>query len=57
MNKYEKNGEFPQLSKEEKSEFDKVFNLFREIVLNNKDYALGRAREILDCFKHTHFAP
>ncbi|MEI6528968.1 MAG: hypothetical protein WCN88_00995 [Candidatus Falkowbacteria bacterium] len=47
MNKYEaRNG----LSRDEQaanSELGKVFREFRDIVLNNKDYELGKAREIL----------
>lgn len=47
MNKYEaRNG----LSRDEQaanSELGKVFREFRDIVLNNKNYELGKARDIL----------
>lgn len=48
MNKYENSGEFSRTDREARLEFDKNFNAFREIVLNNKDYALGKARDILE---------
>lgn len=48
MNKYESGGAFSRENREAKLEFDKLFHDFREIVLNNKDYALGKARDILD---------
>lgn len=47
MNKYEaRNG----LSRDEQAanrELEKVFREFRDIVLNNKNYELGKARDIL----------
>lgn len=48
MNKYESSGELFPANREARLEFNKAFNDFREIVLNNKDYALGRARDIID---------
>ncbi len=48
MNKYESGGAFSKDNRAAKLEFDKLYNEFREIVLNNKDYALGKARDILD---------
>jgi hypothetical protein len=47
MNKYEKNPAFSKEERNLKLERDKKFISFREIVLNNKNYALGQAREIL----------
>lgn len=47
MNKYESDS-FSREDRVAKIERDKRFNAFRDIVLNNKDYALGKAREILD---------
>lgn len=49
MNKYETKSFVS--SKEEwaaKSELEQVFKQFREIVLNNKDYSLGAAKELLE---------
>lgn len=48
MNKYENSPGFDRANREARLEFDKAFNDFREIVLNNKDYALGKAKDILD---------
>lgn len=48
MNKYESGGAFSKDNRAAKLEIDKLYNIFREIVLNNKDYALGKARDILD---------
>jgi len=48
MNKYENNNNFSKENRTAKIESDKLFTLFREIVLNNKDYALGKAQEIID---------
>ncbi len=50
MNKYEAKSAFSSNSKEgraAKLELDQVFRQFREIVLNNEDYALGSAKELL----------
>ena len=48
MNKYESGGAFSKDNRTAKLEFDKLYHEFREIVLNNKDYALGKARDILE---------
>lgn len=48
MNKYESSRELFPANREARLEFNKAFNDFREIVLNNKDYALGKARDIID---------
>lgn len=48
MNKYENSGDFSRADREARLEFDKTFHAFREIVLNNKDYALGKAKDILE---------
>lgn len=48
MNKYESGGAFSKDNRAAKLEFDKIYHEFREIVLNNKDYALGKARDILE---------
>ncbi|MFZ4631767.1 MAG: hypothetical protein ACOYL8_01000 [Patescibacteria group bacterium] len=47
MNKYESGGAFSKDNRAAKLEMDKLYIQFREIVLNNKDYALGKARDIL----------
>ena len=48
MNKYESGANFSKEKREAKFELDKIYFKFREIVLNNKDYALGSARELLE---------
>ena len=48
MNKYESGANFSKDKRTAKFELDKIFFKFREIVLNNKDYALGSARELLE---------
>ena len=53
MNKYENSVDFSRTDREARLEFDKNFNAFREIVLNNKDYALGKARDILESLEAT----
>ncbi len=54
MNKYEVGAGFfredREANREAKINFNKSYNEFREIVLNNKDYALGKARDILEEF-------
>ena len=47
MNKYESGANFSKEKREAKFELDKIFFKFREIVLNNKDYSLGSAKELL----------
>lgn len=48
MNKYESGGAFSKDNRAAKLEFDKLYLEFREIVLNNKDYKLGKAKDILN---------
>ena len=48
MNKYEEGSFLSDKNRAEKLASEKLFNEFREIVLNNKNYALGRAREIIE---------
>lgn len=48
MNKYENSRDFSRADREARLGFDKNFQAFREIVLNNKNYTLGKARDILE---------
>lgn len=47
MNKYENEAVFTKKDRAVKMSRDKTYATFREIVLNNKDYALGKAKEII----------
>jgi len=47
-NKYGENAIYSPLEREAKLKLVNIYNDFREIVLNNKNYALGEARELLD---------
>ena len=48
MNKYEEGSFLSDKNRAEKLASEKLFNEFREIVLNNKNYVLGKAREIIE---------
>ena len=48
MNKYESAANFSKEKRAAKFELDKIYIKFRDIVLNNKDYKIGAARDILN---------